>query len=214
MLEYNIKQAPSNHVIVEVGQAYDDTVTLGKMTLHIDHEFNPTMHARIYGRVVGVPKGKCLDESGLEIEKDVQVGDIIYFHYLVTHEESNCIGGNYYKVPYYWIFCSVRNGDILPVGSWTLLEPSIEEDFNKIEVNGVMLEAVVSSSGLVTSVSKKKSTKYAVVKHIGKPLPEEGDIGIGVGSKVVLEPNSNFTNKIEGVDYYTVKQRYILSKAI
>jgi len=30
----------------------------------------------------------------------------------------------------------------------------------------------------------------------------------------MLEPNSNFTNKIEGVDYYTVKQRYILSKAI
>jgi co-chaperonin GroES (HSP10) len=213
MLQYDIKQSPPNTVIVEVGTAIDDTVTFGKLTIHIDPLFNPTHYARIYGRVIAVPDRQPVTEHGVPIDDYVKTGDLIYFHYLTTNDEANCIYGNYYKVPYYWIFCAIRDGNIHPVGSWTLLEKYVEEEFNTVEVGGQKMEATVSASGLVTGVFKKPSQKYATVVHIGQPLRGEPDLGIKKGDKVVLEKNSNFENEIEGKKYYTVKQEYIVGKA-
>lgn len=210
MLKYDIKQAPVNTVIVEVGAALDDTVTFGSLTLNIDPEFNPTHYARIYGRVIAVPEGKAFATTGQEIEKDVQPGDIIYFHYLTTSDETNCIHGNYFKVPYYWIFCAVRDNTIIPIGSWTFCEKMAEETFDEVEVNGIKIQAKMSDTGLVTSVFKKDSVKYAKLAHIGKPLIGVNALDATQGDVVVLEKNSNFVNKIEGKEYYTVQQEYIL----
>jgi len=210
MLKYDIKQAPVNTVIVEVGATLDDTVTYGSLTLNIDPEFNPTQYARIYGRVIAVPEGKAYATNELEIEKDVQVGDIIYFHYLTTTDETNCIHGNYFKVPYYWIFCAVRDNAIIPIGSWALCEKIVEEAFNEVEVNGVKIQATLSQSGLVTGVAKKPSVKYARLKHIGKPLIGVNALDANAGDVVILEKNSNFVNVIEGKEYYTLQQEYIL----
>ena len=210
MLSYDIKQAPANTVIVEVGKTLEDTVTFGSMTLHIDPEFNPTHHARIFGRVIAVPEGRTWDEEGNTINDKVEVGDIIYFHYLVTSDETNCIYGNYFKVPYYWIFCTVRNGNILPIGGWSLCEPMVEKQYDTIEVGGKKMEASLSDSGLVTSVFKIPSVEIARVAFIGNQTGNDSTPLTSKGSVVVLAKHSNFINKIEGKDYYTVKQQYIL----
>ena len=210
MLTYDIKKSPPNTVVVEVGASMDDTVQYGNLKLHIDPEFNPTQYARIYGRVIAVPEGKAYNEESFEIEKEVQVGDLIYFHYLTTSDETNCIYGNYYKVPYYWIFCVVRSGNILPIGSWTLCETVVEEDFNTVEVGGQKIEAITSASGLVIGINKKPSTKFARLSHIGRPLVGTDELKIGKGALVILNKNSNFKNTIEGKEYYTVRQGDIL----
>lgn len=210
MLKYDIKQAAPNTVVVEVGKTLEDTVTFGDMTLHIDPEFNPTHHARIFGRVIAIPEGRTWDEEGNTINDKVEVGDIIYFHYLVTSDETNCIYGNYFKVPYYWIFCSVRGGNILPVGGWTLCEPMVEAQYNTVEVGGKKMEATLSASGLVTSVFKTPSVDISKVSFIGNQTGEDATPLVRSGDVVVLAKNSNFINKIEGKDYYTVKQQYIL----
>lgn len=210
MLKYDIRQSPVNTVIVEVGKTLEDTVTFGSMTLHIDPEFNPTHNARIYGRVVAVPEGRTWDDEGKTIHEKVEVGDLIYFHYLTTSDETNCVFGNFFKVPYYWIFCVVRNGNILPVGGWTLCEPMVEKEYSTVEVGGKIMEATLSSSGLVTSVFKTPSVDIARLAYIGKAVGDEDECYAPQGSTVILAKNSNFINKIEGKDYYTVKQQYIL----
>jgi co-chaperonin GroES (HSP10) len=210
MLDYNITKATFNHVVVKVDQSLDDTYTYKTLTVDIDPEFNPTQYARIYGTVVAVPQGSCYDEEQSEIKKEVEVGDKVYFHYLVTSSDTWNIYGNYYKVPYCWIFCSVRDSVIRPIGSWTLCEPIPEQELNQIEVDGIKIDAAVSQSGLITSLSKKPSVDYAKLRHIGSPLLNETPLDIPVNSTVILAKNSNFVNRIENVDYYTVKQRYIL----
>ena len=214
MLNYNIKQSPVNTVIVEVEEALDSTYKHGSLEVHIDPLFNPTHYARIYGKVVAVPEGKCYNDEGIEVEKEVQVGDKIYFHYLTTNNEDNCIYGNYYKVPYCWIFCRVVDNSILPVGGWTLCSEIVleEDEFETIEVEGRKISGIMSQSGLVTSVYKKPSIKYATLQYIGKPLKDFGELGINSGDRVVLANNSNFKNKIEGIDYFTVRQSDILGK--
>jgi co-chaperonin GroES (HSP10) len=216
MLSYEIRQAPTNTVIVEVGAVLDDTVSFGSLTLFIDPHYKPTENARIYGRVVAIPKGTCADEYGSEIVPKVEVWDIIYFHYLTTSDETNCIYGNYFKVPYYWIFCSIRNGNILPVGSWTLLEQVIEEEdsFTEMEISSQKMQVKMSSSGLITSVQKKKSTNIGVVRHIAEPLKDQEELGIKIGDKVLLTKNCNFVNKIEGKEYFTVKQENIMCQSV
>ena len=216
MMNYNIKQSAVNAVIVRVEEALDSTYKHGSLEVFIDPLFNPTHHARIYGIVEAIPAGKCFNEDGFEIEQEVQVGDKVYFHYLTTSDENNCIYGNSYKVPYYWIFCVVRDGNILPVSGWTLCTQIVEdnEDFESVEVGGRTMQATLSGSGLVTSIEKKKSVKFAKLSYIGKPLLNQKELDVSQGDTVVLAKNSNFINKIEGVDYFTVRQSDIFGKKL
>lgn len=214
MLQYELSQASPNALIVEVGAQYDDTVQYGSLSIFIDPLFKPTHNARIYGIVKAVPKGKCYNEDGNEIETDVRVGDKVYFHYLATFDENACLYGNYYRIPYCWIFCAVRDSDIIPIGGWTLCEKIIEEEdeFEEVEVGGIKISAIKNSSGLVTSVTKRDSNKYAIVRHIGKPLKNADSLGVNSGEKVLIEKNTNFENVIEGKTYYTIRQGDILGK--
>jgi co-chaperonin GroES (HSP10) len=216
MLTYDLKQSTPNAVIVEVGAVLDDTVQYGSLTIHIDPEFKPTEHARIYGVVKAVPKGKCYNEETIEIEQEVMVGDKIYFHYLTTSDETNRIYGNYYRVPYFWIFCIVRDSRIIPVGGWSLCEQITEqeESFNEVQVGNQKISAILSASGLVTGIQKKKSERYARLAHIGKPLVGRNILNVNVGDEVIINKNSHFKNKIEGKDYYTVRQDDILGKVL
>lgn len=214
MLQYELSQASPNSLIVEVGAQYDDTVQYGSLSIFIDPLYKPTHNARIYGVVKAIPKGKCYNEDGIEIEADVQVGDKVYFHYLATFDENACLYGNYYRIPYCWIFCVVRGTDIIPIGGWTFCEKMVEgeEEFSQVEVNGVKISAVTNSSGLVTSIGKKESTKVAIMRHIGKPLKNVNPIGVNLGEKVLIEKSLNFENTIEGKSYYTIRQGDILGK--
>jgi co-chaperonin GroES (HSP10) len=216
MLTYDLKQSAPNTVIVEVGTALEDTVKYGSLTIHIDPEFKPTEHARIYGIVKAVPTGKCYNENGLEIEPEVRVGDKIYFHYLTTSDETNRLYGNYYKVPYYWIFCVVRDSDIVPVGGWSLCEQIVEqeEEFTSVQVGSKTISATLSSSGLVTEIRKNKSERYAKLAYIGKPLVGLEVLGVNIGDKVIINKNSHFKNKIEEKEYYTIRQEDILGRVL
>jgi co-chaperonin GroES (HSP10) len=203
--------APPNHIIVRVGSKMQESVKHGSLELQIDPEFNPTNYATICGTVEALPGDSPKDEEGNGIMPLVELGDKVYFHYLVTSDEIYNIYDNYYKVPYYWVFCVIRNGDILPIGGWTLCEKLVEEDFNQVEVNGVKISAVLSASGLVTSVTKKPSIKYATLCHIGEPLENDGYLDVEVGNRIAIDVNCNFTNEIEGKSYYTIRQRHLLA---
>lgn len=212
MLQYELTQASPNSLIVEVGAQYDDTVQYGSLSIFIDPLFKPTHNARIYGVVKAIPKGKCYNEDGIEIEADVRVGDKVYFHYLATFDENACLYGNYYRIPYCWIFCVVRDNDIIPIGGWTFCEKVIEgeDEFEDIEVGGVKISGIKNSAGLVTSVTKKDSNKYAIVRHIGKTLKNAPSLNLKSGQRVLIEKNTNFENVIEGKTYYTIRQGDIL----
>ena len=214
MLSYELKNVPSNYVIVEIGKRLEDTVQYGESTFYIDPDYNPTQNIRIFGRVIAVPDTIPINEYGQQIEPEVQVGDTVYFHYLSVHNEDNCIYGNFYRIPYQWVFCTVRNNDIKAIGGWNFLEQVVEEQFDKENIDGKTIEVVRSSSGLITSVTKKKSTKYAILKYKGTALRGQEELKASIGDKVILNRHSNFKNTIEGKEYYTVKSEDILCRVM
>ena len=92
---------------------------------------------------------------------------------------------------------------------WVLFEPHFEQDASEIEVGGHKIAGRLTSTGLFAGVGRKKSAKKAKVVHIGS-----NDLMLQGGEVVYLEPNFEFENKIEGKEYYTCRQEYILGRNV
>jgi len=68
-----------------------------------------------------------------DIEPEVQIGDKIYFKWRVTFNHKNLLAQSMegtptwiFKVPYDHIYCAVRDGKIIMVGSHVLIDPVME----------------------------------------------------------------------------------------
>jgi len=127
---------------------------IGGRELVLDPGFDPAVHVRIYGEVVSVPahlsSGIPISQEhrGLpsyheqspyrykfisDIVPEVQVGDRIYFHFntIKPHNFVQIDGVHpdrvwYIKVRYDQVICVVRDGVIIPIGGYTLVDPDFE----------------------------------------------------------------------------------------
>lgn len=151
-----------------------------------------------------------------DIVPEVQVGDKIYFHYNTVHEENRIRtedGRKIYKVRYDQIFCSVRNGQIIPIGGWVLMEPAWDEETQEIQLQGQeKVRGKVSASGLVTELHDKPKPLEGIIANIGTQLKGDPELGVKNGDRVFFLPLSEFKNKIEGKEYYIMRQKDIIAK--
>lgn len=193
----NTMNALRRRVIVEIDQPYENEVDFGHTKIVYDHNFNPTYNARIYGTVVAV-------SPNLSFANELEVGDRIYFHYNVV--EDSLIDGKLYNVEEDRIFCYVREGVITMVNDWCLLEPHVEHN-DVIDVQGKKVKARMKGD-LVVGLKEEVSAEYAIVAHVGN-----NPLGVDVGDVVIMEPNFEFKNTIEGKEYFTSKTKHILGYA-
>lgn len=246
--------AGDNYVIFKTDTIFEDKVKLQNKTFYFDPGFEPTRHTRIYGEVVQIPlrlrrvpimqmkKGipEYHDDPPFEykyasdIPMDVRVGDRIYFHFnimmkinqqLVKEEKGENGKPVYYvRVRYESILCAIRNGEIIPVGSYTLIEPdmeSLEEILIPIAQVGADGKAMRYADGtpimkpkdqwLQKKVAPSAKPLRGWVRHVGSPLI--GDVcEVKVGQLVYFRPNSDWTVPIEGKDYFLIRQRHLLGR--
>jgi co-chaperonin GroES (HSP10) len=156
-----------------------------------------------------------------DIVPEVQVGDKIYFHYL-TIDKSNELTGEdgctYYKLRYNNIFCVVRDGRIIPIGGYILLESVYDDDVEKlpetITEKGERLNAMMvkrSKTGIIIDHHVKPKAVEGIVRHVGTPL-RVNRCEIAPGHVVAFELNSDLKVPIEGKEYYVIPYRDILGK--
>ncbi len=211
--------------------------------LYFDPSFEPAKHARIYGEVVSVPirlssgvpisqihKGRpgYYEESPYrykflsDIEMEVQVGDRIYFHFN-TIKQANIIRVEgihpdrvwFVRVRYDQVICAVRNGCIIPIGGYTLVDP----DFESWEDISVPTYTLLKDKDgypipkpkdqwLVTKSRPGYKFLLGFVRHVGSPL--KGDVcEVKPGQKIIYHKNADWVVHIEGRDYFVIKQRFI-----
>jgi co-chaperonin GroES (HSP10) len=191
----------ANHVIVEVDKQFQDTLeTASGFSLYVDTTWKPAQYVRIFGKVLSIPlrgTNRYSVENG-KIEPEVQVGDKIYFHYNVLMNVENYLDENIWFIPYFHIFCAVRNKKIHMIGGWTLIEPIIE----KKEKSGNILLPEFSK--------KKKINNFGILKHIGTPLKDQPALGLKSGDYVYFSEMDCFENEIEGQTYYCMQQEDLL----
>ena len=184
--------AIGDSVIVRIEKTHEDEMSHGKLTLELDPMFNPTNNVRIYGTVEGIGRD----------EKDLKVGDKVYFHYLVVDDSH--IYDDLYNVDLSRIFCVVRDEKITMCRDWALFKP-VEEKAKDVQVGNHKIAGTLTQSGLFKSATPKKSATRAKLCYIG-----QNDLMLQGGEVVYLLPKFEFENKIEGEVYYTCRQEYIL----
>ncbi len=150
------------------------------------------------------------------IVPEVQNGDRIYFHYNTVTEENRINtndGSKIYKVRYDNVFCAVRNNTIIPIGGYVMVEALWDEETEEIDLKGhEKVRGKVSASGLITELHDKPKALQGIIAHIGTPLIGDPDLGLVKGDKVYFLKYSEFQNKLEGKNYWVMRQKDVIGK--
>lgn len=199
-----------DHVWVEYPKTYKDEINHGSLVIWKDTSYKPEWNVIQHGTVVQPSNGKTMIENRNIID-ETQIGDRIYFSYSIPeagdefHEEE---GERYMRVPLWAIYCTVRNGKIMPMGSCVLTKP-IYEDHEEVEVGGKIIRARMKN-GLVTGIDITHDKRFTKIAHIGMPLEGEPELGIKSGDTVMMESDCDNELEIEGEKYFVMKQENIL----
>lgn len=239
----------SNYVIFKTDTMFNDKAQFkgaNGETLVLDPSFDPQKHARTYGEVVSLPaqltrkpfmqehRGSPPGDSvpfeyryTSDVAQDVQVGDRIYFHFN-TITMRNCVKEEgvhpnrvwYFKVSYEQILCAVRDGQIIPISSYVLVDPDFEswddilvETFTNLKDKDGNFIPKPKEQWLQKKVRPEYKYLTAYVRHVGKPL--KGDkCEVEVGQKIWYRRNADWMNTVEGKDYFAIRQRHIIAKEV
>lgn len=199
-----------DHVWVEYPQTYKDEARHGNLVLWKDTSYKPEWNVIQHGTVVQPSQGSIMLENRGIID-ETQIGDRIYFNYAIPeagdefYEEN---GKRYMRVPLWAIYCAVREGRIIPIGSHVLTK-AIYEEHEEVVVDGKTIRARVTN-GLVTGIDVTHDKRFTRIAHIGTPLKGGVDLGLKGGEKVMMESNCDNELEIEGHKYFVMKQENIL----
>lgn len=184
-----------NKIFVQVDKKFQDEIeTDGGLKLYKDTTWKPEENSTTYGTVTAVPIHVDTVHIDSDFQHNVQVGDKLYFNFNVVLDNDNLIvheGEEYWIVDYWNAIALVRDGDVLPVGSYILIDP-IEEE-------------LTSDLIIIPEMSQKKEKNKGIVYSSLHP-------DIPNGSTVEYEEVGKFWNIIEGKRLYCMYNYNILIK--
>lgn len=219
------------------------------MELTLDPRFNPHEHVRRYGIVVEtplrlstvplpiqIPQG-CpiyheitppMFKFVKDIEMQIEVGDRVWFDHMGFHKKNLILTEGegdkrmyYFRIRYDQIFCAVREGKIIPIGSYVLVEPDREEwtdilkpTYSNIKDKDGNYILKDRSQWIQTKVVPGFKHLKGWVRHIGKPLKNDLPGDFKVGDHIIHARHADYLTTIENFDYYPVAQRHILGRYI
>jgi co-chaperonin GroES (HSP10) len=191
-----------NYIHIKVDKQYNDEILLdngGK--LFIDPTWNPQEHVSICGEVVATPIAGVsiysLECKG--IVPEVQIGDRVYFNFNTLLTESNRLKDDIWMVAYDQVFCAERNGELIAIGGWILVEPFIE---TLDEKNGSLF--------IPEMAQKKEWQTKGILKHIGTPKTDQPQLPVKAGDIIYFDKWCCFKNKIAGKEYFCMEQADII----
>jgi co-chaperonin GroES (HSP10) len=179
-------------IIVKVHKKFEDEIALEGITLYKDTTYAPEWNAICYGEVIAAPDTKVVQDPIFgDFHMPVKQGDKLYFHYNVLLDPYNYIydqGEDYYSVDYHLALATVRDGEVIPCGGYSIMDP-IEEE--------------VSFGSLhVPEMCKKFETNRATVFATNEKSLSPGDV-------VEIENMAKFENTIEGRKVFLVQNNDI-----
>lgn len=150
-----------------------------------------------------------------DIAQEIEIDDRIYFHYNTVSKENRIEtkdGNKVFKVRYDQVFCAVRQGTLIAIGGWVLIEAIWDDQVE--EIAGMNVRGKVGKFGLITELHDKPKPLEGRVACIGTPIEGEAELDINKGDKVIFLPLSEFKNTIEGKEYYIMRQKDLIAKIV
>lgn len=194
--------APVNRVFVSADKRWEDEIeTASGIKLYKDTTYQPEWGVSLYGTVETLPLQFKKDFQNEGVEPGITEGDKAYFHYFTLIYDENRIsvdGKDYYMVDYHRIFVVIRDGVIIPVHGWTLIE--VDNEFTGDKTKGGII--------IPQFLRRKKVDTYGKLKYISQ---NQRSIGASPGDTVFFQKEFAFENRIEGTDYYVIQENDIMA---
>lgn len=174
-----------NKIFVQIEKKFqDEVVTDSGITLYKDTSYHQEENSTTFGTVVATPLSVDKGNVSDDFLHNVQEGDKLYFNFNVVLDDDNLLeweGKEYWMVDYWNAIAVVRDGEIIPVGNYILIDPLKEE--------------IKSSLIEIPDFAKEKEKNRGKVFASNHP-------SIPVGAEVEYEPIGKFWNIIEGKKLY------------
>jgi co-chaperonin GroES (HSP10) len=215
-----------NNVLIKLDEKNDSIKFASGGELYIDTTFEPEKHETVTGEVWGAPK--YLRGKNWNTTVELQEGDRVVVHYLAISNAFKpesfqaVIEGNdlYVFVNYESIYAIIRDGVIIPINGYLLVEPCENPEWIRLQerMKAIGQEAVRLSTKNNTDVV------YGIIRYIGKPVERyaggKTDNGFDVkqGDTVVMRRISDIPIEFDlhakfdsGKKYWRVQRRNILA---
>lgn len=184
-----------NKIFVQIEKKFQDEIeTDSGLKFYKDTTWNLEENSTTTGIVTAIPLHVDRVHIDPDFQHNVQVGDKLYFNFNVVLDPDNRIeheGEEYWIVDYWNAIAIVRDGEVLPVGSYILIDP-IEEE-------------VTSDLIVIPELAQKKEKNRGIVYSSLHPEIENGSV-------VEYETIGKFWNVIEGKRLYCMYNDNILIK--
>ena len=170
-----IKKLMPNRVLVRANRASEELksgIITHKSGLLIDGRFEKEYHTITDGTVIKICErlfyNRIPQDNSLEwdCDNELEIGDTVIFHYLSQlnrfdrGEYFEDDGNIYFIMKYDELFVAERDGKIICINGWNLVEP-IDKEQPKTSL--IMPDK---------TKSEKRSETLGIVRHISKPLRE------------------------------------------
>lgn len=208
-------RSPVNNVIVQVDKKWVSGITdvLRQAQLNPGNQLNPADCVNIVGTIVSLPRAisNAIGYKGFSAS-ELRVGDTAIFRYDVIfafaeqkenqdpiHKNEIFYGGkSYWAADIQKIFGVIRNGEIVMVNGYC------------------MIEEMSNPSGLILPQSLKKlmQAQTATISHIGNNLTHLPRLDVQPGDKVFFNPLIVQNYQIKGKKFGIISQKHIFGKKI
>lgn len=190
------KRTLNNFVFIKLDPENDSIKLKNGLQLYVDTSFEVEKHAQVQGVVYGLPShlrytGRPKDMPW-ETPMEIKIGDTAIIYYLSIINALKPSNQRYVLegtdrfvfVEYQYIYAVVRDGKIIPVNGYCLIEP-IEDPSITSERERL---AKLNMELIITEKRNSKEVTYGRVKYVGTPNrryvdefhTDEGcDVGVG-----------------------------------
>jgi co-chaperonin GroES (HSP10) len=168
-----------------------------------------------------------------DVQMELKVGDRIYFHFntmklgnIIQEEGLHPNKTFFMKVRYDQVICAVRKSvitqetSIIPIGGYTLIDPDFESwddilvpTYSEILGKDGQRQLKPKELWIQRKVAPEYKYLKGFVRHVGTPLRGD-ELEIQSGQRIWYRVNADWMVKIEGKDYFVVRQRHIIGKEV
>jgi co-chaperonin GroES (HSP10) len=219
----------NSQFLVHIPKRVEDTIWIGGRELYFDGSYAEHFNKKLGGVVVGMPDRLgaeyLLQRRGYtpknvpcsDIQDEVRAGDMLYVDWSVSEPHFEVPGlGPVYRATANQVVARVREGQLIPYGSYVFCKEIFPEGVQAVEVAGHTLQLRVSASGLALGSESIPPVPYqGEVVHVGLPLRGQPQ-RVKPGDRVVFDKRVcgkaeglPLKMKIEGQEYLCIRQDYI-----
>jgi len=160
-----IRRIPRNWLLVKIKLPENEAVAQTKSGIYLSTIIEPNWYKITTGYVIRIPdrlqfgistKDEFLSSLEFDTECEIRTGDKIHFNYTsITNKKIfyDLAGNTHIFIRYDSIYCGIRDGEVIPVNGWVLMEHKTQE------MSSAQIEVINTSE-----------YEYGLVKYVGKPV--------------------------------------------